>query len=109
MRAFCTENLEFLICESLYSAEERINVSRRQALLAALAFTVPSSHFFQRKRDFQALAVEYVMFTHLDLLLFIVAQYFTAEHITELQLTVNLSRSRRVLNPFLGCVLVFQR
>ncbi|KAG0586604.1 hypothetical protein KC19_2G103000 [Ceratodon purpureus] len=38
--------------------EERIDVSRRQALLAALAFTVPSSHFFQRKGDFQALAVD---------------------------------------------------
>jgi hypothetical protein len=46
---------------TLLCAEERIDVSRRQALLAALAFTVPASPFFQR--DAQALAVEYVSST----------------------------------------------
>lgn len=58
------------ICwESPYFTDEDKNVSRRQALLAVLAFTIPGSQVFQPQRFPQALAVEYVTLTYCLLLL----------------------------------------
>lgn len=42
------------------ATEERVNVSRRQALLAALVATVSTGVFIQLQGCPQALAVEYV-------------------------------------------------